>query len=152
MITAMQRQKGNLRGTWDPFQLLSLVQASNRFGILADKSGYFTNSFASTQHTTNTLIDAKYLYRKHMLGMGVAWCGLIGPWSEWEKKNMQFSKSQPQKSLEKNKALSSALGEYFFFHPPVVCCSRERWEQPQSSSVGACHIVLLQFYISIKAM
>lgn len=38
-----------------------------------------------------------------MLGMGVGWCGL-----------MQFSKSQPQKSLEKNKALSSALGVYFF--------------------------------------
>lgn len=73
----MQRQKGNLKGTQDPIQLLSLVQAINRFRIPADKSGYFTNSFACTQYTTNTLIDAKYLYRKHMLGMGVMWCGVV---------------------------------------------------------------------------
>ena len=42
----------------------------------------FTNSLPSTQYTTNTLIDAKYLYGKHTLGMGVGWYGLIGPWSK----------------------------------------------------------------------
>ena len=46
---------------------------------------------------------------------------------------MQFSKSQPQKSLEKNKALSSALGVYFF---PSSCCLLLQGE------VGAAAVLL----------
>lgn len=71
-----------------------------------------------------------------MLGMGVGWCGL-----------MQFSKSQPQKSLEKNKALSSALGVYFF---PFSCCLLLQGEVGAAAVLSRClsHCVITILYFN----
>lgn len=89
-----------------------------------------------------------------MLGMGVVWGGVV--WINWTLERMRKKKCSFQKPTSKEPGKEQSPFKcsqcVYFFHPPVVCCSRERWEQPQSSSVGACHIVLLQFYISIKAM
>lgn len=87
-----------------------------------------------------------------MLGMGVGWYGLIGPWSECGEKNA-FFKKQTSKSLEKNKSPFKCFSVCIFF--PSPCCFLLQGEVEAAAvppSVGACHTVLLQFYISIKAM
>lgn len=153
VITAMQTWEGNLWGKWDhhhpTYQFGSGYQ---QIWEVCRQIWVFYRFFSCILYTTNTLIDAKYLYGKNMPGMGVGWCGLIGPWSKWGEKRCIFQKAnlkEPEKEQSPFKCFSWCV---FFFHPPVVCCLRERWEQPPSPSVGACHIVLLQFYISIKAM
>lgn len=86
-----------------------------------------------------------------MLGMGVVWCGLIGPWSEGEKE-MHFSNSTPQRAWKRTKSFQVLLLVCIFF--PSPCCLLLQGEVGAAAtpSGGACHIVLLQFYISIKAM
>lgn len=83
-----ERNHGPGRVTGDPLEPTNLRQSIYRSGVFVKKTWmFFTHSSASTQCTTNILIDAKYPHGKIMLGIGVEWGGLIGPWSEWEKKS-----------------------------------------------------------------
>lgn len=143
----MPRRKGTLSGERDAHPTHQFGSGYQQIWGLCGKIWIFCKFFSFIRYTTNTLIDAKYLYGKNMLGMGVGWYGLIGPWSECGGK-IAFFKKQTSKSLEKNKALSSTSQWVFFSHPLVVCCSRERWERPQSPlsrCLSHCVITILYF-------
>lgn len=151
MITAVPRRKGTLSGERDAHPTHQFGSGYQQIWGLCGQIWIFCKFFSFIWYTTNTLIDAKYLYGKNMLGMGVGWYGLIGPWSECGGK-IAFFKKQTSKSLEKNKALSSASWCVFFSFPLLFAAPGRGGSGRSPPSVGAYHTVLLQFYISIKAM
>lgn len=78
----------------------------------------------------------------------MGWYGLIGPWSEYERKNTVILKAN-LKRAERTKPFQCSQ---CIFSILLLFAAPGRGGSSHDLSVGACHIVFITILYSIKAM